>query len=116
MTLDTGIRMRDRHLRSADFLDAEHYPYMEFSVRDLADAGGGHMRIAGDLVMRGTPFPLNADAMVRDVGDGTVEITAQASVECAVINRSLKRGSVIKGPAHLAARIRFVRDNERDAS
>ena len=111
-SLDTGIRMRDGHLRSADFFDAEHHPYLEFSVQRLADGGHGHVRIAGDLVIRGMAHPLEVEAMVRDAGDGAIEAAAQAMVERAAIGRSLKRGGVIKGPAHLAARIRFVRDED----
>ena len=112
ISLDTGIRMRDGHLRSADFFDAQHHPYLEFSVQKLADGGDGHVRIAGDVVIRGMAYPLEVEAMVRDAGDGTIETTAQVMVERAAIGRSLKRGGVIGGPAHLAARIRFVRDGD----
>jgi polyisoprenoid-binding protein YceI len=112
ISLDTGIRIRDGHLRSADFFDAEHHPYLEFSVQKLADGGDGRVRIAGDLVIRGIASPLEVEAVVRDAGDGTIETAAQAVVERAAIGRSLKRGGVIKGPAHLAARIRFVRDGD----
>jgi len=109
-SLDTGIRLRDGHLRSADFFDAEHYPYLEFSVQKLAVGGDGRVRIAGDLVIRGLAYPLEVEAMVRDAGDGAIETAAHAMVERATIGRSMKRGGVITGPAHLAARIRFVRD------
>jgi polyisoprenoid-binding protein YceI len=112
ISLDTGIRMRDGHLRSADFFDAQHYPYLEFSVQNLADGGDGRVRIAGDLVIRGMAYPLEVVAMVRDAGDGTIETAAQAMVERAAIGRSLKRGGVIKGPAHLEARIRLARDGD----
>jgi hypothetical protein len=54
--------------------------------------------------------PLEVEAMVRDTGGGTVETAAHAAVERATIGRSLRRGGVIKGPAHLLAHIRFVRD------
>src|SRR5215471_12834379 len=47
-SLDTGIRMRDAHLRSTDFFDAQHYPYLEFSVQKLADGGAGRVQVAGD--------------------------------------------------------------------
>ena len=112
ISLDTGIRMRDRHLRSADFFDAEHHPYLEFSVQKLAEGGDGRLRVAGNLVIRDMVFPLEVEAMVRDAGDATIETAAQAIVERAAVGRSMKRGGVIKGPAHLAARIRFVRDED----
>src|SRR5438874_3545753 len=32
-TLSTGIEFRDNHLRSADFLDVEHYPTITFTSK-----------------------------------------------------------------------------------
>ena len=115
-SLDTGIRMRDRHLRSADFFDVERHPYLEFSVRELAEDRSGRMRITGELVIRGVASLLEAQATVQDAGDGTVEIAADATVEHAAVGRALKRGRVIKGPALLTARLRFARDGKAESA
>ena len=38
-SIDTGVGRRDRHLRSADFFDAEHYPVAQARVYDAHPAG-----------------------------------------------------------------------------
>jgi polyisoprenoid-binding protein YceI len=51
-SLDTGIEMRDRHLRSADFFDVERYPTIAFqSVR--VEPGGRRATVVGRLTLRG---------------------------------------------------------------
>src|SRR5215472_18390975 len=51
-SIDTGIGLRDRHLRSADFFDVERFPTIAFeSVR--VEGSGQHVTVAGRLTMRG---------------------------------------------------------------
>ena len=51
-SLDTGIDMRDRHLRSADFFDVERYPTIDFhSVR--VESGGRRATVVGRLTLHG---------------------------------------------------------------
>ena len=51
-SLDTGIDMRDRHLRSVDFFDVERYPTIAFqSVR--VESGGRRATVMGRLTLRG---------------------------------------------------------------
>ena len=51
-SLDTGIAMRDRHLRSADFFDVERHPTIEFqSVR--VESGGRRATVVGRLTLHG---------------------------------------------------------------
>src|SRR5690349_24922925 len=38
-SLETGIEMRDRHLRSADFFDIEHFPTIAFQSVRVESAG-----------------------------------------------------------------------------
>jgi len=51
-SVDTGEPKRDEHLRSADFLDAEHYPQIRFASTSVTAQGGGRYRVAGDLTIR----------------------------------------------------------------
>jgi polyisoprenoid-binding protein YceI len=58
----TGQEGRDQHLRSADFLDAEQFPTIEFrstAVRPIGDQG---VAIEGDLTIRGVTRPVLLDA------------------------------------------------------
>ncbi len=49
----TGEPQRDAHLRSADFLDAEHYPEITF-IGDKVEAVGAHdFLLNGQLTIRG---------------------------------------------------------------
>lgn len=52
-SIDTRAADRDAHLRSADFLDAENYPYITFKSSRIEKAGDERYRIYGDLSIRG---------------------------------------------------------------
>ncbi len=48
----SGVVDRDNHLRSADFLDAEHYPVLTFKSKNVAVLDPNHARLVGDLTIR----------------------------------------------------------------
>ena len=48
----TKEAQRDGHLKSADFLDAEHYPYLYFKSKRVEKLDDTHGRIIGDLIIR----------------------------------------------------------------
>jgi polyisoprenoid-binding protein YceI len=51
-SLDTGIEMRDKHLRSSDFFDVERFPTVAFqSVR--VEAAGRRATVVGRLTLHG---------------------------------------------------------------
>jgi polyisoprenoid-binding protein YceI len=52
-SLVTRDAQRDAHLRSPDFLDAEHFPIITFKSRRIARYANGKYGVAGDLTMRG---------------------------------------------------------------
>lgn len=60
-SIDTGQEARDQHLRSADFLDTERYPTIDFVSTRIERAGDGY-RICGDLTIRGVTRPVVLDA------------------------------------------------------
>lgn len=70
----TGIRKRDRHLRSPDFFDAENHPQVRF-LSDSVDLHDDILKVRGRLSARGRSIPLELDAQVRQV-DGGLEIEA----------------------------------------
>lgn len=53
-SIDTGTEQRDNHLRSADFFDVEKFPQLTFRSTRVEDAGGGRLRVIGDLTLRDT--------------------------------------------------------------
>jgi len=52
-TIWTGEAERDAHLRSADFLDVEHYPTIEFASRKVTCLGEHDFLLEGDLTIHG---------------------------------------------------------------
>jgi polyisoprenoid-binding protein YceI len=52
-SLNTRSEQRDGHLRSADFLDAEKYPYLTFKSKRVEQSSKNRGRLIGDLTIRG---------------------------------------------------------------
>ncbi|WP_433870347.1 YceI family protein [Saccharopolyspora sp. CA-218241] len=52
-SVDTGVEMRDTHLRSADFFDVENYPKLYFRSERLTQLRGDRWTISGNLTLRG---------------------------------------------------------------
>jgi polyisoprenoid-binding protein YceI len=52
-SIDTGVPMRDDHLRSPDFLDAAVYPYLRFTGSQFVHRGGSQWSVTGVLELHG---------------------------------------------------------------
>ncbi len=52
-TLWTGVEQRDNHLRSADFLDVEHFPMISFKSTSVQTVGEHDYIVHGALTLRG---------------------------------------------------------------
>jgi polyisoprenoid-binding protein YceI len=52
---------RDAHLRSADFLDAEHYPKITFKSTRITQTGSDEFKVAGDLTIKDVTRPVVLD-------------------------------------------------------
>jgi polyisoprenoid-binding protein YceI len=51
--LSTRNDDRDKHLRSADFFDADKFPTITFVSKSVAAAGNGRLKVTGDLTIKG---------------------------------------------------------------
>jgi polyisoprenoid-binding protein YceI len=61
-SVDSGEEKRDAHLRSADFLDVEHHPTIEFRSTGVEVVDDERLRVTGDLTIRGETHPVTLDA------------------------------------------------------
>jgi len=53
-SIDTGIKRRDAHLRSADYLEADRYPHISFqSTKIEPGRDRDTLRLTGSLTMKG---------------------------------------------------------------
>lgn len=69
-SIDTSVRMRDDHLRSADFLDVDNFPTLEFYSDRFVHRGGNNWAIAGALTLHGVTRTVTLDAQYLGIGNG----------------------------------------------
>lgn len=60
-SITTKENQRDGHLRSADFLNAEKYPYLTFKSSSVERTGEKTARLAGDLTIQEVTKPVALD-------------------------------------------------------
>ncbi|MEV0277906.1 YceI family protein [Streptomyces sp. NPDC050610] len=65
----SGVRRRDEHVRSADYLDAAAHPEIRFRGRG-AERGAGKTTVHGELTVRGVTQPM-ALTLTTVAADGT---------------------------------------------
>jgi polyisoprenoid-binding protein YceI len=61
-SINTRTEQRDNHLRSADFFDAEKFPYMTFKLTGIEHVEGDAYRVRGELTIKETTKPITLEA------------------------------------------------------
>lgn len=79
-SVETGIRRRDEHLRSADFFEAQRYPDASVVVTGAEPVDGDTIDLRAQLTVKDTTKPLPLRATVRVLGDDTVRLTTEATL------------------------------------
>lgn len=74
-SLDTGIELRDRHLRSDDFFDVERHPQATF-VTSAVRREGERFIVSGDLAIRGVARAIVVPVTVTG-GEGAIRIVGE---------------------------------------
>lgn len=69
-SIDTNVRMRDDHLRSADFLDVVNHPALEFYSDRFVHRGGGNWGVTGALTLHGVSRTVTLDTRYLGIGSG----------------------------------------------
>jgi polyisoprenoid-binding protein YceI len=67
-SIDTRDAQRDTHLRSADFLDVEKHPTIEFHSTRIEEAGAKKYKVRGDLTMHGVKREIALDTVFGGQG------------------------------------------------
>ncbi len=68
-SLSTGFDARDQHLRSADFFDAETYPWIVAQVIRI-EPRGDNFRVTADVTIRDVTRPVTFDAEFNGIVPG----------------------------------------------
>lgn len=61
-SINTGSDDRDKHLRSADFFDADQFPEITFEANGFTKKSGDQYSLTGDLTLHGVTKPVTLDA------------------------------------------------------
>ncbi|MEV6250272.1 YceI family protein [Streptomyces sp. NPDC051742] len=69
-SIDTGVQMRDDHLRSGDFLDVGAYPTLEFFSERFTHKGGTRWAVTGALTLHGVSRTVTLDTQYLGLGSG----------------------------------------------
>src|SRR6266851_5504515 len=62
-SIDTRTEMRDNHLRSADFFEAEKYPKITFKLNRVEPVDSESFKFHGDLTIKDTTKPIVLNRM-----------------------------------------------------
>lgn len=105
-SINTRDAQRDGHLKSADFLSVEEYPYLTFKSTGVEKLGGNDLKIQGDLTIRGVTRPVTLEAEYAGVMTspwGTVSAGFSAHTKInrkdfgLVWNQTLETGGILVG-------------------
>lgn len=69
-SIDTGVQMRDDHLRSSDFLDVGRHPTIEFYSERFVHKGGSRWSVTGALTLHGVSRTVALDTQYLGLGSG----------------------------------------------
>ena len=76
-SVDTNHAERDKHLRSADFLNTAKYPQATFTSTSVKK-DGDELDITGDLTLNGVTKPVTLEAKLIGQGDDPWAVNVQA--------------------------------------
>jgi polyisoprenoid-binding protein YceI len=80
-SVDTGEPKRDRHLRSADFLDVDHHPSITFRSTRIEQVGAGHWKVAGALAILDATRPVVLDVQGGAVHGNRADAHASVTID-----------------------------------
>jgi polyisoprenoid-binding protein YceI len=105
-SINTKEPQRDGHLRSADFLDVEQFPTVEFASTALRHVKGDDFQLDADVTIHGVTVPVTFDLEFAGVspdpwGGERIGLSAKAEVSREDFgltwNQALETGGVVVG-------------------
>ncbi|MFE5738533.1 YceI family protein [Streptomyces celluloflavus] len=113
-SIDSGVRLRDDHLRSAEFLDVARFPTLQFTGERFVHKGGSRWTVPGVLHLHGVSRNVQLDTRYLGIGTGMGGETRTACTAVAELHRedfTLDwRKMLARGIAAIGATIRVELD------
>jgi polyisoprenoid-binding protein YceI len=80
-SIETGNRIRDRHLRSRAFFHVARHPEIRYEARSVSRAERGKARLDGELIVAGNRTHLPLEVSVRTLSEERVELACETEVD-----------------------------------
>ena len=109
-SIDTKQGARDKHLRSADFFNAEAHPVIVVDITAASRAGTASANVTGTLTAAGITRPLQLTAAIAQVSDQDLTLTASGEFDRAAFGMTWGKLGMIRGLASVDVVARFTRD------
>jgi polyisoprenoid-binding protein YceI len=87
-SIDTKMKKRDEHLRSADFFDVANYPDITFAAEQVTPSGEG-VTLTGTLTVRDRTRPVTLAAKVSGFDGAQLELDGEIQVNRADLHNTI---------------------------
>jgi polyisoprenoid-binding protein YceI len=108
-SLNTKHAKRDKHLRSADFFDADKHPQIVAELTQATRAGEDSVAAEGTLTVAGVTKPLALTAKITEATPDAITLSAETEVDRADFGLTWNQLGMIKGKAQVSVVARFVK-------
>jgi polyisoprenoid-binding protein YceI len=93
-SIDTGNRIRDRHLRSRAFFHVKRHPQLRYEAHSISSRDPGTARIDGELIVADNRTRLPLDVTLHAPSDGVLELACHIEVDRVALGIAGARGMV----------------------
>ncbi|MEZ5824864.1 MAG: YceI family protein [Geminicoccaceae bacterium] len=107
---------RDKHLRSADFLDADNHGEIRFVMTSAERSDETHGIVHGDLTFRGTTLPVSVDVTLNRIGpypwgeNYVIGLSAEAAIQRSAFGSTYAvEGGIVGDEVRLRFEIEAIR-------
>jgi len=83
----TGVEALDKHLKTADFLDAANHPEITFTSTGIVKGAMDTLKVAGNLVVRGVSKPVVLNAKINKISTDPLSKSVKAGFDAEVMLR-----------------------------
>ena len=118
-SVNTGVEMRDNHLKSADFFDVDNFPKLSFVSTDVKKINEGEYKISGDLTIKDVTKSIVLDVeysglMTDPWGNTKIGLSLNGKINRKEFgltwNSTLEAGGVLVGEEiKLVSEIQFIK-------
>jgi polyisoprenoid-binding protein YceI len=97
----TGIKRRDKHLRSSDFFETDNYPEIRFRSVSVSDIADDRVRVEGQLEAAGERLAMTLEPTIQQTDDH-VRVDVTTTVDQRQLGMTWSPFAMTRSPVSLA--------------